>query len=301
MPAKVRAILLAAWMALTGAVIALAQSTPNLITGQVPTAAQWNSYFAAKQDVLSAPPLTLSGGTMTGKLTTAQSTTAGAGLNLPPGAAPTTPLNGDVWTTTAGVFSQINGATVGPMFGQNGPKVITTASASGAAGFNLPHGAAPSSPVNGDVWTTTAGVFAQVNGATAGLAALPGAGFGGRIGFKFSINFGNANTDTTAAIAIPAGFTRYRVLEVMISGVGASIATGTMGVFSGAGRTGQTIAANQATNVSATAENTNLNALSLTQTNATTESYTFTTLFIRVGTSGAATTGTVSIYIEPLS
>lgn len=36
---------------------ALAQSSPGLVTGQVPTAAQWNSYFAAKQDYLGFTPL----------------------------------------------------------------------------------------------------------------------------------------------------------------------------------------------------------------------------------------------------
>jgi hypothetical protein len=35
---------------------AFAQSSPNLRTGQVPTAAQWNSYFAAKQDNLGILP-----------------------------------------------------------------------------------------------------------------------------------------------------------------------------------------------------------------------------------------------------
>ena len=35
--------------------IALGQSSPGLVFGQVPTAAQWNSYFAAKQDFLGSP------------------------------------------------------------------------------------------------------------------------------------------------------------------------------------------------------------------------------------------------------
>jgi hypothetical protein len=45
---------------------------------------------------------------------------------------------------------------------------VTPASATGAAGLNLPHGAAPTSPVNGDLWTTTAGLFVRINGATVG-------------------------------------------------------------------------------------------------------------------------------------
>lgn len=45
-------------------------------------------------------------------------------------------------------------------------RVVTPASASGASGFRLPHGEAPSSPVNGDMWTTSAGIFVRVNGVT---------------------------------------------------------------------------------------------------------------------------------------
>lgn len=45
-------------------------------------------------------------------------------------------------------------------------KLLTTASVAGYAGLNVPHGVAPTSPVNGDVWTTTAGMFVQINGVT---------------------------------------------------------------------------------------------------------------------------------------
>ena len=44
---------------------------------------------------------------------TGASTTARASLCLPHGAAPTTPVNGDIWTTTAGLFIRINGVTNG--------------------------------------------------------------------------------------------------------------------------------------------------------------------------------------------
>jgi hypothetical protein len=42
----------------------------------------------------------------------------------------------------------------------------TVLSAVGGAGLNLPHGAAPTAPVNGDIWTTSAGIFARINGVT---------------------------------------------------------------------------------------------------------------------------------------
>lgn len=50
--------------------------------------------------------------------------------------------------------------------------LATQASASGGAGLNVPHGAAPSSPNDGDVWTTTAGLFARINGATVQFATV---------------------------------------------------------------------------------------------------------------------------------
>jgi hypothetical protein len=43
-------------------------------------------------------------------------------------------------------------------------KVTTPASVAGFAGLILPHGTAPSAPVNGDIWTTTAGLLARING-----------------------------------------------------------------------------------------------------------------------------------------
>ncbi len=91
-----------------------AQSTPNFSYGQVPTAGMWNGAFASKQDLLGFVPLNRAGGTMLGRLTMAPSTVNGAGLNLPPGVAPGLPNNGDLWTTTVGLFARINNITVGP-------------------------------------------------------------------------------------------------------------------------------------------------------------------------------------------
>ena len=55
----------------------------------------------------------------TGKTTFQASSTTAASINLTPGAAPTVPVNGDMWSTTAGVYAQVNGSTVGP-FGTGG-------------------------------------------------------------------------------------------------------------------------------------------------------------------------------------
>lgn len=45
----------------------------------------------------------------------AASTTSQASLRLPHGTAPTSPTNGDIWTTTAGLYVRVNGSTVGPL------------------------------------------------------------------------------------------------------------------------------------------------------------------------------------------
>lgn len=46
--------------------------------------------------------------------------------------------------------------------------LVTSATAAARAGLNLPHGTAPSAPVDGDMWTTTAGLFVRINGSTVG-------------------------------------------------------------------------------------------------------------------------------------
>lgn len=53
-----------------------------------------------------------------GLLTTAASITANAGLRIPHGTAPTSPVDGDFWSTTTGFFARINGATqaIGDVF-----------------------------------------------------------------------------------------------------------------------------------------------------------------------------------------
>ena len=167
--------------------------------------------------------LPLSGGTMTGKLNTAASTTTVAGLNLGAGTAPTTPVNGDLWATTAGLYARINGSTIGPLGIGNGTvtsitatspltggtittigsiginqangttngylssgdwttfngklslsggtmtgKLNTVVSTTATAGLNLGAGTAPTTPVNGDLWATSAGVYSRINGLTVG-------------------------------------------------------------------------------------------------------------------------------------
>lgn len=53
--------------------------------------------------------------TFAGQIVGSAGTTTRATLRIPHGAAPTSPVDGDVWSTSAGLFVRINGATVGPL------------------------------------------------------------------------------------------------------------------------------------------------------------------------------------------
>lgn len=95
-------------------------AAPGTNTTQVATTAYTTAAVAALSTVY-APLTNPSGGqnnyapiaspTFTGKATTAASTTAGAGLNLPHGIGPSSPVDGDFWTTISGLFGRINGVT----------------------------------------------------------------------------------------------------------------------------------------------------------------------------------------------
>lgn len=72
-----------------------------------------NQYYHLTSAQASALAAFLS--SVTTALLTPAGTTGVSSLRIPHGAAPTTPVNGDMWTTTAGLFVRINGATVGPL------------------------------------------------------------------------------------------------------------------------------------------------------------------------------------------
>ena len=84
--------ILTAIVLLTASLFAGAQSNPGLVFGQVPTAAQWNSYFSAKTDYAA-------GGLAISKGGTGATTAAGARANL--GAGTVTTMS----VTTANGFS----------------------------------------------------------------------------------------------------------------------------------------------------------------------------------------------------
>jgi hypothetical protein len=69
---------------------------------------------------VTVKPITLNGGQLrqlqaTECLQLMACSTANASQNCPHGTAPSSPVNGDIWTTTAGIYVRINGSTVGPL------------------------------------------------------------------------------------------------------------------------------------------------------------------------------------------
>ena len=136
---QIASILAALFLVLVGCVTAEAQSPCKYIAyGAVLTAAQWQFCFQQKSDTTGSGFLPLSGGTMTGSLVTTPATASlGAGLVIPPGTAPTSPVNGATWTTNAGLYVRINGTTVGPL-AQGQPYNSTLAvDGGGNLGINL--------------------------------------------------------------------------------------------------------------------------------------------------------------------
>lgn len=82
-------------------------------------------------------PANRAGDTFTGEVVTAASNVTNAGLNLPHGAAPAAPVNGDMWTTTLGAFARINGVTT-PLGPNAGVFLVQLQRASGVANGDAP-------------------------------------------------------------------------------------------------------------------------------------------------------------------
>jgi hypothetical protein len=75
-------------------------------------------FYTSNTSAVSTEALRINGSqnaTFAGTVITPAATTAISSVRLPHGTAPTSPVNGDMWTTTAGLYVRINGVTVGPL------------------------------------------------------------------------------------------------------------------------------------------------------------------------------------------
>lgn len=95
----------AAVMLVLDPVVAMAQSSPNFVNGQVPTATQWNSYFAAKQDYFGTPAAIATSGSATDLISgTVPVPRLPLGTAASPGALQ---VDGTTITVSGGVISSV--------------------------------------------------------------------------------------------------------------------------------------------------------------------------------------------------
>lgn len=94
-------------------------------TTQLATTAYVVGQGYLKSSTASSTYALISGQTFTGKINVPVSSTSSAGLGLPHGVAPTSPVNGDLWTTTTAFYSRINGATISFSGVNTGDQTIT--------------------------------------------------------------------------------------------------------------------------------------------------------------------------------
>jgi uncharacterized membrane protein YphA (DoxX/SURF4 family) len=116
------------------------------------------------------------------------------------------------------------------------------------------------------------------------------------------INFNSANTDNAIVINLPAGFTRYRITRILITGATASISTATCGVFTAQSAGGTAIVTSAtAITVTQTAGDTNHNMQSLTINNQDTMFFVDGVIYFRVqGAQGSAALANVTVFYEPM-
>jgi hypothetical protein len=143
------------------------------------------------------------------KFTLAASTATRSGLLLPHGAAPTTPADGDMWSTTASLNFRLNGATKSAAFLEGATfsgKVLVPAPVAGSCGLNIgAAGTAPTTPVDGDIWLSGSSLNYRYGGST--FTTLNIAGSQSATGQKTftATTFFRAGTVGTSSINFIAG------------------------------------------------------------------------------------------------
>lgn len=234
------ALTLSSTIAATGLAGSLLSSANPVING---TAAPGTSAIPSRQDHVHPTDTTrapLASPTFTGKVTTAASAVGGAGFNLPAGTAPTTPADGDMWTTTAGLFVRINGVTVGPLGG--GGSSVTIADT------------APGSPASGDMWweSDTAKLYVYYNDGTSSQWVEVNGGAVGPQGATGATGpMGNSMIPYQRAgvLTVDAGVSRFRFpVAATILGVSMACNTAPTGasIICDVNKNGTTIFTNQA-------------------------------------------------------
>jgi hypothetical protein len=136
-------------------------------------------------------------------------------------------------------FKDVTSDTTYAFIDANG-KVSTIASTTANAGFNIAHGAAPTTPVNGDVWTTTSGLFARINAGTQQYAPLGSTNtFTGTNTFSgATVSFGTSTAASTINVGTGATLTATtKAVNIGTNGVAGSTTNISIGSTTGTSTT----------------------------------------------------------------
>lgn len=217
--------------------------------GVVLTLDQWQSCWEAKADVgstgggggsgsitgsqvisaLGYTPVNKAGDIMAGKLVMATPTAANASITLPHGTAPSSPVNGDMWTTTSGLFIRVNGTTVGPITapGAGFASLSATQTFTGVNTFAAV--VVPRRTVNSSITlsaTTDNTVCGDVTGGAITLTMPPGTGTAIPNGLPLSVDDCKRQSAThTLTVSANAGQTICGAASAALSVNGSSVNT----------------------------------------------------------------------------
>jgi hypothetical protein len=189
-------------------------------------------------------------------------------------------------------FKDVTSDTTYSFIDQNG-KVNTIASTTSNAGFAIGQGAAPTAPVDGDVWLTTGGLFWRQNGGTKQAFVLSDTQtVSGSITFSnASLTLGNSTAASTYNIGTGATLTATtKAINIGTNGVSGSTTNIAIGTTTGTNAitiNGPTTLAGTLTASGATITVGNTTAAS-TVNIATGATLTATTKAVNIGTAGVA-------------
>lgn len=174
--------------------------------------AAWVSLSASPGSVTS---INVSGGTTGitfsgGPVTTSGTITAAGTLGIGNGGTGQTTASAAINAllpsqgSNAGKLLQTNGSAASWVDTLTG-KLTGYTSTTSAASFGIPHGTAPSSPVNGDVWSTTTSLNYYLNGATKSIAFTDSNITGTAGGLSATLAVGSGGTGATTLTGIVKG------------------------------------------------------------------------------------------------
>jgi hypothetical protein len=138
-------------------------------------------------------------------------------------------------------FKDVTSDTTFSFINQNG-KVNTIPAVTASAGFNIPHGTLPTTLADGDIWTTTGGLFVRINGSSNQMMDLTTTQTvaGSKTFTNQNLTLGNSTTAGTIAIgtgAVVSGSTRV----INIGTASAAGSTNNVNIGGGSGTTNVTL------------------------------------------------------------